>query len=103
MRDVKHFTPLSFAAYKNSEECLIQLFNHAIENNLGIEGSEKPQDEKKQFLKTWVDAPTDEGFTCIHFATYHGNYHLLKFLTQTAQADIHVKNKFGSSVMHVAA
>src|SRR3569833_482975 len=34
MFDVKHFTVLSFAAYKNTEECFVLLFNHALENNL---------------------------------------------------------------------
>jgi ankyrin repeat protein len=69
---------------------------------LGINGG-KSSDDKKKILSSWVNAPTDEGFTAIHFATYHGNYALLKFLSQTAEANIHVKNKFGSSVMHVAA
>jgi hypothetical protein len=46
MRDVKFFTVLAFAAYKNSEECLILLFNHAIENNLGINGNESSNAKK---------------------------------------------------------
>ena len=33
MVDVKSFTALSFAAYKNTEECFIVLFNHALEFN----------------------------------------------------------------------
>ena len=28
---------------------------------------------------------------------------MIKFLIDTANADVHLKNKFGSSVMHVAA
>ena len=102
MRDIKLFTVLSFAAYKNSEECLILLFNHAIENNLG-DNSKLEYEQKKKLLAEWVNAQTDEGFTAIHFATYHGSYPMLKFLTDNAKADIHIKNKFGSSVMHVAA
>jgi len=54
-------------------------------------------------LLDWANATTDEGFTAIHFATYHGSYAMLNFLTETAKVDITKKNKFGSSVMHVAA
>jgi len=34
MRDIKFFTVLSFSAYKNSEECLVLLYNHALEYNI---------------------------------------------------------------------
>lgn len=51
----------------------------------------------------WANAPTDEEFTALHFATYHGNYNLIKFLIDTAKADIHKRNKFGSTVLHIAA
>lgn len=30
MRDIKLFTVLSFAAYKNFEDCMMLLFNHAL-------------------------------------------------------------------------
>jgi len=59
--------------------------------------------QKKKILTDWANAPTDEDFTALHFATYHGNYSLIKFLLDNASADIHKRNKFGSSVLHVAA
>jgi ankyrin repeat protein len=102
MRDCKQFTVLSFSAYKNTEECMVLLFNHAVENNLG-DSVQTSYENKKKLLHAWVNATTDEGFTAIHFATYHGCYPMLKFLTENAKADISIKNKFGSSVMHVAA
>lgn len=63
----------------------------------------KTFEEKKEALSSWVNSPTDEGFTPIHFATYHGNFTLIKFLLDSAGADVSRKNRFGSSVMHVAA
>jgi ankyrin repeat protein len=50
-----------------------------------------------------MNSPTDEEFTALHFATYHGNFMFIQFLVDNAKADIHKINKFGSSVMHVAA
>ena len=102
MKDVKMFTVLAFASYKNTEECLTLLYTHALENNLREEAGSTVE-EKKKTLSLWVNAPTDEGFTAIHFGTYHGNYAILKFLTEVAMANINVKNKFGSTVLHVAA
>jgi ankyrin repeat protein len=58
---------------------------------------------KKKILSEWANSPTDEGFTALHFATYHGNYSLIKFLIEEASADFHKRNKFGSSMLHVAA
>lgn len=46
--------------------------------------------------------PTDEEFTALHFTVYHGNFALIKFLLAKG-ADHHKANKFGSTVMHVAA
>ena len=40
MKDVKMFSVLAFSAYKNSEECLTLLYNHALENNLPPEEGE---------------------------------------------------------------
>jgi len=99
MKDAKQFTVLSFAAYKNAEDIFVLLFNHALHNNnMRISFT-----EKQQKFKEWVDSQTDEGFTALHFATYHGNFTLIKFLIETCNADIKKKNKFGSTVMHVAA
>ena len=100
MRDARKFTVLSYACYKNNEECFMILYDYALENNMrGIKSFE----EKQKQLRTWANQPTDEDFTALHFATYHGNYNLIKFLIDTAHADIYKKNKFGSTVLHIAA
>ena len=54
-------------------------------------------------MAKWTNSPTDEEFTALHFATYHGNAQLIKFLIENCDADIHKKNKYGSTVLHVAA
>jgi len=100
MRDARLFTVLAFACYKNTEECFMILYDHALDKNLT---NVKKFEEKNSILTNWANAPTDEEFTALHFATYHGNYNLIKFLIDTAKADIYKKNKFGSTVLHIAA
>jgi ankyrin repeat protein len=100
MRDARLFSVLAYACYKNFEEIFMLMFNHALDQNLrGL----KNFDEKKLVLADWANSPTDEEFTALHFATYHGNYTLIKFLIDNAKADINKRNKFGSTVLHIAA
>jgi ankyrin repeat protein len=99
VREVRRFTVLAFCCYKNSEECFMILYNHALDHNV----SELRFEQKKQVLSEWANQPTDEEFTALHFATYHGNYNLIKFLIDNASAEINKRNKFGSTVMHIAA
>lgn len=54
-------------------------------------------------ISEWVNAATDDHFTALHFATYHGNHELIHLLIDKCYADIFKKNKFGSSVLHIAA
>lgn len=91
---------LSYSCYKNFEECFNILYNHALDKNFeGIRNFES----KNRVLQDWANSPTDEEFTALHFATYHGNYSLIKFLIENAKADINKRNKFGSTVLHIAA
>lgn len=99
IRDARRFTALSFCCYKNSEEAFMILYNHALDYNV----QDRKFDQKRLILSEWANQTTDEEFTALHFATYHGNYNLIKFLIDNAQADIYKRNKFGSTVMHVAA
>lgn len=79
----------------------MQLYNHALEHNLNDKALSFSR--KQEILGLWANTPTDEEFTALHFATYHGNFYLIKFLIEHANADINKKNKFGSTLMHVAA
>lgn len=75
------------------------LYQYALDNNLSAMKSE----EKKAALTVWANAFTDDEFTALHFATYHGNYTLIKFLIDNCEADLFKRNKFGSTVLHIAA
>ncbi len=33
-------------------------------------------------LSIWANQVTDEQFTALHFATYHGNFELIKILVE---------------------
>ncbi|CDW81974.1 dhhc zinc finger domain containing protein [Stylonychia lemnae] len=99
MRDARKFSVLAFSCYKNSEECFIILYNQASENNL----AKASYEQKRSILTQWVNEVTDDEFSALHFATYQGNYQIIKFLMENTDADIYKKNKFGSTVLHIAA
>ncbi len=61
------------------------------------------RDQMIKVISEWVNAATDDQFTALHFATYHGNHELIHLLIDKCNADIFKKNKFGSSVLHIAA
>ena len=80
IRDMRRFTALAFCCYKNNEECFMILYNHALDHNV----KDMKFEQKRQMLAQWANQPTDEEFTALHFATYHGNYNLIKFLIDNA-------------------
>jgi len=51
----------------------------------------------------WVNKPTDEDFTAVHFASYHGNLELVIKLVEELQADFSTTNMYGANVIHVAS
>ena len=57
----------------------------------------------EEILKEWIDWPTDEDFTALHFAVYHGNWELIKQLVETYGADTEKCNMYGANVLHIAA
>ena len=61
------------------------------------------QKETTQAIKNWVNAPTDEKFTALHFSTYHGNIELIKIMVEDMHADFTIRNVYGANVLHVAA
>ena len=54
-------------------------------------------------MHEWVDWPTDEEFTALHFAVYHGNWELIQILDQQLGADFERCNIYGANVLHIAA
>ena len=55
-------------------------------------------------LVDWINLPSqgEEGFTALHFASFHGNMSLIHFLV-THGADVHAKNNQDINMLHVAA
>ena len=68
--------------------------NHNIAQGT-IQGTDK--------LRTWVDSPTDEEFTALHFAVYHGNWEIIQILVDQLGADFYKRNIYGANVLHIAA
>lgn len=54
-------------------------------------------------IQTWVNAYTDEKFTALHFASYHGNFELIKLMIDEMGADVRVTNVYGANCLHIAA
>ena len=55
-------------------------------------------------MREWINSKTkgDEGFTALHFASFHGNLKAIKLLIKYG-ADPTIKNKYDINVLHVAA
>jgi ankyrin repeat protein len=50
-------------------------------------------------LTEWVNKQTDENFTALHFAAYHGNLELCIKLVEQLGADMKMRNIYGASVL----
>ena len=59
--------------------------------------------KKRKELQNWVNMPTDERFSALHFSTYHGNIELIRIMVEKMGADYTTKNVYGANVLHVAA
>ena len=70
IQEQREYTALCFAAFKHHTHCFKIIYNHGVRYN--IPNGATP-DMKLKYLKNWADTPTDEHFTALHFATYHGN------------------------------
>ena len=55
-------------------------------------------------LIDWINMPSqgEEGFTALHFASFHGNMSLIHLLMSQG-ADVHAKNNQDINMLHVAA
>ena len=98
MVDSRGFTVLSLAAFKGLDEMVKILYHHGVNHNLG--GSLGGDSEARA---EWVNAPSDQGWTALHMACYNGNHAIIKFLVEVGQANYNLINRFGCSVLHIAA
>ena len=114
VKESRVYTALSFAAFKNHEKCFKLIYEHAKKYNLA--GSDEELNAastavrkgelivfRRRQLAEWIDTPTDEQFTALHFATYHGNIELVRLMVEDMRANYRVKNVYGANVLHVAA
>ena len=90
---------MSFAAFKNFDKCFAVIMNHAKQFNLPSDVPNYAQ----QKLSQWVDQPTDEDFTALHFASFHGNVEMIIKLVEEYQCNLFKKNIFGASCLHIAS
>lgn len=60
--------------------------------------------ENREVLRMWINQHSkgEEGFTCLHFATFHGNMKLIRYLVSLG-ADIFARNRQYINMLHVAA
>lgn len=52
--------------------------------------------------KTWLNRKDKDGFTCLHYAVFKGNFKITRLLEEHG-ADIYEINALGLCVMHIAA
>ena len=55
-------------------------------------------------LKDWINEPSrgEDGFSALHFATFHGNLNIIKILVYYG-GNIFIKNKLDINMLHIAA
>jgi ankyrin repeat protein len=54
-------------------------------------------------MAKWINKTTDENFTALHFAAYHGNLKLSIKLVEEMGANFNARNIYGANVLHIAA
>lgn len=101
MRDSKKFSLLTYAAYRNQSNCFKIIFEYAWQHNFLSQDDLKNSQINK--FQSWVNEQTEDQFTALHFATRHANFTILTLLIEKAGADLYIKNKFGATIMHIAA
>lgn len=79
MSESRQYTALAFCAFKNYPLCFKLIYAHGCKFNLPQDKNNKPM---QKALSIWANQVTDEQFTALHFATYHGNFELIKILVE---------------------
>lgn len=104
LREQRYFTVLSLSAFKNHTQCFRVIYRHALKYNATsqrnrINGSNVGDNT----IESWVNSFTDEKFTALHFASYHGNFELVKLMVNEMGANVNVTNVYGANCLHIAA
>ena len=54
-------------------------------------------------LRNWANHKSNRGYTAMHFAAFHGNIEMIKYLEEEMEADVKCVNNIGINVLHCAA
>lgn len=103
--DRSGYSPLHFAAYKNSDRLCEILCEFILTRGLNEDKiSEEDKQLRKEKLSWWINQHSrgEEGFTAMHFASFHGNMKLIRYL-KLYGANVFAKNKQEINMLHVAA
>ena len=69
--DLRNYTLLTFCALMDNFDAMKIVYEHAINSDEIVSKNE---------VKEWSNKPTDKGYTALHFASYHGNMEMVKYL-----------------------
>lgn len=66
--------------------------------------NDEERNKRKTLLREWINTQSkgEEGFTALHFASFHGNIKLIRYLIDLG-GKIEMKNRQGTNMLHVAA
>jgi len=103
----KGFSLLHYACYSNSYSSALLLINFVAYGHKGWDFCDEPEEavlKRRERTKSFVNAhlKNEEGFTPLHFASYHGNPDLIDLLIKNG-ADMGAVNEKGINMVHVAA
>lgn len=100
---------MHLAAFKSLNRACELLIMYVLKTG-PFERADKDTQDKKQTLarrlklRTWINQQTngEDSFTPLHFASFHGNLHLIRLLIKYG-ANIRAENRSGVNMIHVAA
>jgi ankyrin repeat protein len=109
--DGSGFTLLHLAAYRNSLKFTKLLVDHAIKliplrtiGNLHSRAALIEKTRREREFKYWLnrEVESEEAFTALHYASYHGNIKIIKFLMEKGADPLLSSNRLINPV-HVSA
>ena len=97
--DKSGYTPIHYAAYKNIEKAVEIIIRFILSDDEdkqnafvnggsgetdGIHIYKEQKEARKAKLRSWINSISlgDDGFTALHFASFHGNMQMIKLLVK---------------------
>ena len=85
--DKRDYFLLIFCALKNNLMAMKMIYEHVM-------GHGEHEGEKAR-ITNWVNKQTDKGFNALHYASFHGNLDMVKYLIDDLNANIYDRNNQG--------